>query len=164
MNILRPPSRPEDDGEQEQAIHKPLPENDPKVRQPDISKARRLLGWSRRSAPSGGFRSASSTSARPFRPGKRGAELTGGRSRPDAARAILKEKVWGGDRLARYPAKGVGPGSRIANRGRRAAPARPRAREPLLRRTGGTRVSEPASAVASHDSPIRLRARRPSLE
>jgi dTDP-glucose 4,6-dehydratase len=26
-------------------IHRPLPENDPKVRRPDISKARRILGW-----------------------------------------------------------------------------------------------------------------------
>ena len=26
-------------------IHKPLPEDDPKVRQPDISLARELLGW-----------------------------------------------------------------------------------------------------------------------
>jgi dTDP-glucose 4,6-dehydratase len=26
-------------------VFKPLPVDDPKVRQPDISKARRLLGW-----------------------------------------------------------------------------------------------------------------------
>ena len=26
-------------------VHRPLPEDDPKRRQPDISKARRLLGW-----------------------------------------------------------------------------------------------------------------------
>ena len=26
-------------------VHKPLPEDDPKVRQPDISRARKLLGW-----------------------------------------------------------------------------------------------------------------------
>jgi dTDP-glucose 4,6-dehydratase len=26
-------------------VHRPLPEDDPKVRQPDISKARRILGW-----------------------------------------------------------------------------------------------------------------------
>jgi len=26
-------------------IHKPLPEDDPKVRQPDIALARKLLGW-----------------------------------------------------------------------------------------------------------------------
>jgi len=26
-------------------IHEPLPPNDPKLRQPDISKARRVLNW-----------------------------------------------------------------------------------------------------------------------
>jgi len=28
-----------------QIINKPLPEDDPKVRQPDITRARKLLGW-----------------------------------------------------------------------------------------------------------------------
>lgn len=32
-------------GSQSPIIYKPLPEDDPKVRQPDISKARRVLGW-----------------------------------------------------------------------------------------------------------------------
>jgi dTDP-glucose 4,6-dehydratase len=26
-------------------VHEPLPEDDPKVRQPDISRARQVLGW-----------------------------------------------------------------------------------------------------------------------
>jgi len=26
-------------------VYKPLPEDDPKVRQPDISRAKKLLGW-----------------------------------------------------------------------------------------------------------------------
>jgi dTDP-glucose 4,6-dehydratase len=32
-------------GSSSRIVHRPLPENDPKVRRPDISKARRLLGW-----------------------------------------------------------------------------------------------------------------------
>jgi dTDP-glucose 4,6-dehydratase len=32
-------------GSRSQIIFKPLPQDDPKVRQPDISKARRVLGW-----------------------------------------------------------------------------------------------------------------------
>ena len=32
-------------GSKSQVIYKPLPEDDPKVRQPDISRARKLLGW-----------------------------------------------------------------------------------------------------------------------
>jgi dTDP-glucose 4,6-dehydratase len=32
-------------GSHSSIVHKPLPQDDPKVRQPDISKARRLLGW-----------------------------------------------------------------------------------------------------------------------
>ncbi len=32
-------------GSKSQIIHKPLPEDDPKVRQPDITRARQILGW-----------------------------------------------------------------------------------------------------------------------
>jgi dTDP-glucose 4,6-dehydratase len=32
-------------GSKSKLVYKPLPENDPKVRRPDISKARRVLGW-----------------------------------------------------------------------------------------------------------------------
>jgi dTDP-glucose 4,6-dehydratase len=32
-------------GSRSPIVHKPLPQDDPKVRQPDISKAKRLLGW-----------------------------------------------------------------------------------------------------------------------
>ena len=32
-------------GSASRIVHKPLPQDDPKVRQPDISKARRVLGW-----------------------------------------------------------------------------------------------------------------------
>lgn len=32
-------------GSSSQVVHKPLPEDDPKVRQPDITRARTLLGW-----------------------------------------------------------------------------------------------------------------------
>jgi dTDP-glucose 4,6-dehydratase len=32
-------------GSSSKLVHKPLPEDDPKVRQPDITKARTLLGW-----------------------------------------------------------------------------------------------------------------------
>lgn len=32
-------------GSQSKIVHKPLPEDDPKLRRPDIDKARRLLGW-----------------------------------------------------------------------------------------------------------------------
>src|SRR4051812_11855540 len=32
-------------GSKSQLVYRPLPEDDPKVRQPDITKARRLLGW-----------------------------------------------------------------------------------------------------------------------
>ncbi|MDA0948916.1 MAG: GDP-mannose 4,6-dehydratase [Planctomycetota bacterium] len=32
-------------GSASKIIHKPLPQDDPKVRQPDITKARRVLGW-----------------------------------------------------------------------------------------------------------------------
>ena len=32
-------------GSKSKLINRPLPENDPKIRRPDISKARRLLGW-----------------------------------------------------------------------------------------------------------------------
>jgi dTDP-glucose 4,6-dehydratase len=32
-------------GSKSQIINKPLPEDDPKVRRPDISRARKLLGW-----------------------------------------------------------------------------------------------------------------------
>jgi UDP-glucuronate decarboxylase len=32
-------------GSQSRIIHRPLPENDPKQRQPDISRAQDLLGW-----------------------------------------------------------------------------------------------------------------------
>jgi dTDP-glucose 4,6-dehydratase len=32
-------------GSKSEIVFKPLPEDDPKVRQPDISKARRVLGW-----------------------------------------------------------------------------------------------------------------------
>jgi dTDP-glucose 4,6-dehydratase len=32
-------------GTQQQIIHKPLPVDDPKQRQPDISRAREILGW-----------------------------------------------------------------------------------------------------------------------
>ena len=37
-------------GNAHEIIHRPLPEDDPKQRQPDISKARRLLGWEPRVA------------------------------------------------------------------------------------------------------------------
>ncbi|MFB0519770.1 MAG: NAD-dependent epimerase/dehydratase family protein, partial [Acidobacteriota bacterium] len=33
-------------GSKSKIVHCPLPENDPKVRQPDISKAKKLLHWS----------------------------------------------------------------------------------------------------------------------
>ena len=32
-------------GSQSEIVFRPLPEDDPKVRQPDITRARRLLGW-----------------------------------------------------------------------------------------------------------------------
>ena len=32
-------------GSSSRVVHRPLPEDDPRVRQPDISRARRLLGW-----------------------------------------------------------------------------------------------------------------------
>jgi dTDP-glucose 4,6-dehydratase len=32
-------------GSRSEIVYKPLPVDDPKVRQPDISKARSLLGW-----------------------------------------------------------------------------------------------------------------------
>ncbi|HEV3258219.1 MAG TPA: hypothetical protein VG013_15150, partial [Gemmataceae bacterium] len=32
-------------GSKSQIVHKPLPQDDPKVRRPDIDRARRLLGW-----------------------------------------------------------------------------------------------------------------------
>jgi dTDP-glucose 4,6-dehydratase len=32
-------------GSKSQVVYKPLPEDDPKVRQPDITRARSLLGW-----------------------------------------------------------------------------------------------------------------------
>jgi len=32
-------------GAQSRIVHRPLPQDDPKVRQPDISKARKILGW-----------------------------------------------------------------------------------------------------------------------
>jgi len=32
-------------GSKSKFVNKPLPEDDPKVRKPDISKARRVLGW-----------------------------------------------------------------------------------------------------------------------
>jgi dTDP-glucose 4,6-dehydratase len=32
-------------GSKSEIVHKPLPVDDPKVRQPDITKARRVLGW-----------------------------------------------------------------------------------------------------------------------
>ena len=32
-------------GSQSEIVHKPLPEDDPKVRRPDIAKARRVLEW-----------------------------------------------------------------------------------------------------------------------
>jgi dTDP-glucose 4,6-dehydratase len=32
-------------GKKLKIVHKPLPEDDPQQRQPDISKARRILGW-----------------------------------------------------------------------------------------------------------------------
>jgi dTDP-glucose 4,6-dehydratase len=32
-------------GTKSQIEHKPLPEDDPKVRQPDITRARKVLGW-----------------------------------------------------------------------------------------------------------------------
>jgi dTDP-glucose 4,6-dehydratase len=32
-------------GSRSRIVHKPLPEDDPKVRQPDITRARTLLGW-----------------------------------------------------------------------------------------------------------------------
>jgi dTDP-glucose 4,6-dehydratase len=33
-------------GSESEIVHKPLPENDPKVRKPDITRAQQLLGWS----------------------------------------------------------------------------------------------------------------------
>jgi dTDP-glucose 4,6-dehydratase len=32
-------------GSKSRIVYRPLPEDDPKVRQPDITRARRLLGW-----------------------------------------------------------------------------------------------------------------------
>jgi dTDP-glucose 4,6-dehydratase len=32
-------------GSKSKIIYQPLPEDDPKVRQPDITKARKILGW-----------------------------------------------------------------------------------------------------------------------
>jgi dTDP-glucose 4,6-dehydratase len=32
-------------GSSSRIVHKPLPEDDPKVRRPDITRARTLLGW-----------------------------------------------------------------------------------------------------------------------
>jgi nucleoside-diphosphate-sugar epimerase len=32
-------------GSSSQIVYRPLPEDDPKVRQPDITRARTLLGW-----------------------------------------------------------------------------------------------------------------------
>ena len=37
-------------------MYKPLPVDDPKVRQPDISKARRILGWEPKVALDEGLR------------------------------------------------------------------------------------------------------------
>jgi UDP-glucuronate decarboxylase len=37
-------------GSQSKIVHRPLPENDPKQRQPDISLAQELLGWKPRVA------------------------------------------------------------------------------------------------------------------
>jgi len=44
-------------GSRSQIVYKPLPVDDPKVRQPDISKARRLLGWEPKVALDDGLRS-----------------------------------------------------------------------------------------------------------
>ena len=32
-------------GSQSRIVHRPLPQDDPKVRQPDITRARTILGW-----------------------------------------------------------------------------------------------------------------------
>jgi len=44
-------------GSRSELIHKPLPTDDPRVRQPDISKARRVLGWEPRISLEEGLRS-----------------------------------------------------------------------------------------------------------
>ena len=43
-------------GSKSKIVFKPLPEDDPKIRQPDISKAKRILGWEPRVSREEGLR------------------------------------------------------------------------------------------------------------
>ena len=43
-------------GSRSRVVHKPLPTDDPKVRQPDITRARTLLGWEPRVSLAEGLR------------------------------------------------------------------------------------------------------------
>ena len=43
-------------GSRSRVVHHPLPEDDPKVRLPDITRARTLLGWEPRIDPDEGLR------------------------------------------------------------------------------------------------------------
>jgi dTDP-glucose 4,6-dehydratase len=45
-------------GSDSEVVFKPLPKDDPKVRQPDVSRARKLLGWKTRTDRSAGLRKA----------------------------------------------------------------------------------------------------------
>ncbi len=47
-------------GSTSQIVYRPLPEDDPKVRQPDITRARTLLGWEPKVHARGGLTSGRS--------------------------------------------------------------------------------------------------------
>ena len=64
---------------------RPLPQDDPKVRRPDIGRARERLGWRPRSAGPRGCNGRWSTSALP----DRGDPLTAGR-----ARVLVPSPLW----------------------------------------------------------------------
>jgi len=122
----------------------------------DISKARRLLGWEPTIGTERGLSLCSSTSASRFGPASAGRELTGGRSRPDAARAHPKEKVWGGDRLARYSSEGRRARSRIGESWEATALAGSDTRVPPVRRSKGSRARGRAGAARLPRFAIRL--------
>ena len=43
-------------GSKSEIVHKPLPQDDPRVRCPDITRARKLLGWEPQIARNDGLR------------------------------------------------------------------------------------------------------------
>ena len=120
-------------GSRSEIVHRPLPENDPMQRQPDIARAKALLGWEPTIALEAGAEEDHRLLRRPAGRAGRGSRLRPGRSRA-AGRAQRARTARRRRRLSR-PRRATCPGARAGGMRRRAraSQARAAARSPACR-------------------------------